>query len=121
MLCTQLRELDLTGNDVTQHCNYRDYVKNNIPEIGLLDGIPYGDDAGNNLQPTSAGGGIFESFSSSDYSASVITTTTASESISSSSNDIIPLEIYIRPASCGNIMQPKIESKLLISRPSTAG
>lgn len=117
VLCSGLRELDLSENPVTQHNNYRDYVKNNIPELGLLDGMGFVDE---NSQPVS---GLSDPLSSSDYSASVITTSSSSNEAKSCSiitnNDIVRIDRDIRPASCGDIQQICIRKS--IGRPSTAG
>lgn len=40
-LCNQLKVLDMTNNAVTQKENYRETVRQNIPNLMLLDKIPY--------------------------------------------------------------------------------
>lgn len=42
-LCNQLSVLDMTNNGITQKENYREIVRSHIPQLAILDQIPYAD------------------------------------------------------------------------------
>lgn len=121
VLCQELHELELANNPVAQMNGYRDYVKKNIPDLCLLDGMSFDDGS----QPTS---GLSETISSSDYSASVETTSCSEKKSLThedqlvSSNDIVCVDQnVIRPSSCGGLEPKNFVVRKSIDRPSTAG
>lgn len=122
VLCQELRELELADNPVAQMNGYRDYVKKNIPELCLLDGMAFDDGS----QPTS---GVSGTISSSDYSASSVATANSSSDKKSvicddlliANNDIVRADQNVRPASCCDTQPKNVVVRKSINRPSTAG
>lgn len=107
-MCPELIELDLISNPVCYISNYRNEVKNFVPNLVLLDGIPLN---GLNNDGTSEVGNTSSEFSSlSDQPRSDV-----------SNNEIVTMNHQLkRPNSFGNISTSENKT-IRINRPSTAG
>lgn len=105
-LCPNLKCLDLIENEVTKNPKYRSYLKENIPQLAILDGqLLY--DAG----PDQCSLEI----SSSEYNSS-----TPEESLQITDSNSVEVEVIERPSSskeCTNLFKDQLQ----FQRPSTAG
>lgn len=108
-MCPELIELDLISNPVCYTNNYRNEIKKFVPNIVLLDGIPFN---GPSNDGSSEVGNTSSEFSS-------ISDQTRSEE---SNNDIVAANHQLkRPNSFGNISASEKNRTVKIKRPSTAG
>lgn len=107
-MCPELIELDLISNPVCYIHNYRNEVKNFVPNLVLLDGIPFNT---NNTDGSFELGNTSSEFSSiSDQARS-----------DTSNNEIVLINNQLkRPNSFGNISTSENKT-IRINRPSTAG
>lgn len=107
-MCPELIELDLISNPVCYLHNYRNEVKNFVPNLVLLDGIPIN---GVNNEGSSEVGNTSSEFSS-------ISDQTRSDN---SNNEIVPMNHQLkRPSSFGNISTSENKT-IRINRPSSTG
>lgn len=107
-MCPELIEVDLISNPVCYLHNYRNEVQKFVPNIVLLDGIPY---IGGTNDGSSELGNTSSEFSSlSDQTRSDV-----------SNNEIVTIDHQLkRPNSFANIIASE-NTTIRINRPSTAG
>lgn len=107
-MCPELIELDLVSNPVCYMNNYRNEVKIFVPNIVLLDGIPFNEL--NNDGSSEVGNTSSEFSSISDQTRS-----------DASNNEIVATNHQLkRPNSFANISTSENKT-IKINRPSTAG
>lgn len=107
-MCPELIELDLISNPVSYISNYRSEVKNFVPNLVLLDGVPLNEV--NNEGSSEIGNTSSELSSISDQTRS-----------DTSNNEIVSTNHQLkRPNSFGNISNGENKT-IRINRPSTAG
>lgn len=107
-LCPDLIELDLVNNPVCYISNYRNEVKKNVPNLVLLDGLPF--HCGIN------DGSLEVGDTSSEFSS------ISDQTRSDTSNELVPINHQLkRPNSSGDIITSENNKTIRIIRPSTAG
>lgn len=104
-LCPNLKYLDLIDNEVTQNSKYRSYLKENIPQLAILDG---------NLL-YEAGPECSLEISSSEYHSS-----TPEESLKITELNSVEVQVIERPSSSKEFSN-SIREQSHFNRPSTAG
>lgn len=111
IMCSQLQDIDLTGNPVCKVKDYRNGVKEVIPNLMILDEIPFYENPPDN-----------PIISSSEYSSSLTSFSEPKVSTASSDNSLDITNMFkcsARPASSAEVgCQP---AHLNVKRPSTAG
>lgn len=110
IMCSQLQDIDLTGNPVCKVKDYRTGVKEVIPNLMILDEIPFYE-----IPPDNP------IISSSEYSSSLTSFSEPKVSTTSSDNSLdIKVDIIARPASSAEVGCKPVRINTM-QRPSTAG